>query len=730
MRVAQIPVRRPRLVLGVVVVAALLAGLQGRTAPDHLSNNPADFTSWQSESFKTARQLGKPRRKGWPGPPNIVVFVDVEAVAFRVHARLKDLPQVRSVVPRIAAGRKKDRFAIVGWLRRDLPEGPAALEVAQALERPGVRVGGFALVRQEFTEQAERDLRRAELIALPLLLIAGLWLFRSFVAALLPVLVGGLTLMITLGCIRALTEFVSLSLFALNIAMALVLGLVVDYSLLVISRFREELAAGRSPGDAASATMATAGRTVAISCGAISAAAASLLVFPIPFVRSAAITGMSVPLVAGSVSLLALPALLALLGDRVNALAPAAWERSLDKTSRPRSAGFWYRLARFVMRRPVPVALASAAVLVLLGLPALGMRFTGFDITSLPPSSDARAFVEEAKHFKNPGLGEIGLAIHGGPKTAKKVSERAERLSRRTGLAIPAPYGFKHTPRLWQLNLNPTNPTLSSETKDFVERLRAMDAPMTVTGDTAAFIDTARALERHLPYAAAILVMVTLLFFGFATRSVVLPVKAVLMNLLALAATCGFLVIVFQDGRFQEVLGYESQYALVLALPIVLAAGAFGLLTDYGLFLLMRIKEAREEGLLDREAIALGLERTGRIITAAAFLFCLAVVPFATSEVLMLKEGVLGIATVVVLDAFLVRPFLVPSLMVILGRWNWWPGAIPAPDESALGHPRYATYAFASSKGTTESVAPNERKEHHGSQTQDVRNRADRDSRA
>jgi uncharacterized membrane protein YdfJ with MMPL/SSD domain len=677
MRAAQITVRRPRLILVAVIVIALLAGFLGRTASDHLSNSETAFTSQESESFETARQLEKSRPKGWPGPPNLVVLVDVETVAFRVHERLKNLPQVRSVLPEIAGGRNKDRFAIVGWLREDLPEGPAALEVARALERPGVRVGGFALVRQEFTEQAEEDLRRAELIAFPLLLIAGLWVFRGLVAALLPVLVGGLTLMVALGAIRALTELVSLSLFALNIAMALALGLVVDYALLMISRFREELATGSSAGEAAGRTVATAGRTVAISCAAISAASSSLLVFPISFVQSAAITGILIPLVAGGISLLVLPALLTLLGDRVNALAPASWQRDLDKTSRPRSSGFWYRLARFVMRRPVSVALVSAAVLVLLGLPALGMRFTGFDTTSLPPESKARAFAEEAReNFQHPGLGEIGIAIHGDKKTAKRVSERVERLARRTKLAVPAPFGLKHTPRLWQLNLNPTNPILSEATKDFVGRLRAMEAPMTVSGDTAAYVDTARTLERYLPYAAAILVAVTLLFFGLATRSLVLPVKAVLMNLFALAATSGFLVLVFQDGRLQGALDFESQNALVLALPIVLAAGAFGLLTDYGLFLLMRIKEAREEGLPDREAVALGLERTGRIITAAAFLFCLAVLPFATSEVLMLKEGVMGIAVVVLLDAFVVRPFLVPSLMVILGRWNWWPGGM------------------------------------------------------
>jgi RND superfamily putative drug exporter len=688
MRIAQIPGRRPRLILIVVVMVAVLAGLAGRTASEHLSISESDFSSWGTESWEAASELEKVVPKGWQGAPNIAVFVDGEAAAVRVHARLLGLPQVRTAVPEIFPARRGDLFAVLGWLRKDLPEGPAAFKVAKALERPGVRVGGRGLVVYELTEQTKSDLHRAELIAFPLLLIAGLWVFRSFVAALLPVLIGALTLLIVTGCIRALAEAFPISLFSLNLALAMALGLVVDYSLLILSRFREELAAGRPPAEAAGVTLTTAGRTVAISCVAISVAASSLLVFPISFVRSASITGMVVSLVAGAVSLLALPPTLTLLGERVNALAPSSWQRSLDRTARHRPAGFWYRTARFVMRRAVPVAIVSALLLILLGLPALGMRFTGFDTTSLPPSSHARAFAEEAReNFANPGLGEIGLAIRGDLATAKRVSKRVEDLSKRTGLAIPAPAGFEHSPRLWQVNLNPTHAILSQRTKDFVERLRDMDAPMKVTGETAFYLDTARSLERRLPFAVGILVLTTLLFFGFATRSVVLPIKAVLMNLLSLAATCGILVLIFQDGRLQGVLGYDSQNALVLALPIVIGAGAFGLMTDYGLFLLMRIKEVREEGRSDPEAVALGLERTGRIITAAALLFCLAVGPFATSELLLIKEGVMGIATAVLLDAFVVRPFLVPSLMVILGKWNWWPREVPLHPEPRTQSP-------------------------------------------
>lgn len=677
MRAAQIGVRRPRLVLGLVVFVAILAGIVGRDVSDHLSNRESDFTSWRSESFSTARELETTPPKGWPGVPNIAVLVEGERAAFRVHTSLEGLPQVQKVIPKLFSSRDKELFAIIGWLRRGLPEGPAAAEVAQELERPGVRVGGLGLVRHEFTQQTEEDRRQAELIAFPLLLLAGLWVFRSLVAALLPLLVGALTLMSVLGGVRILTEVLSLSLYSFNIAMALALGLVVDYALLIVSRFREELAAGCTPAEAAGVTVATAGRTVAISCAAIAAAAVALLVFPISFVRSAAVAGMLVSLLAGGISLAVLPALLTLLGDRVNALSIAPWRRSLGRSARPRSAGFWHRTARFVMRRPVAVALASATLLVVMGLPALGMRFTGFDISSLPPGSDARVFAEEAREkFAHPVLGEVGIAIHGDLKTARRVSGRAEALARRTGLAIPAPFGLENSPRLWSLTVNPTHAVLSDQSQELVQRLREMKAPLTVTGETAAYVDTTQAFERCLPWALAILIVVTVLFYGLATHSLVLPVKALLMNLLGLIATSGILVFVFQQGHLEAALGYQSQHALVLAMPIVVAAGAFGLLTDYGLFLLMRIKEAREEGFSDREAVALGLERTGRIITAAAFLFCIAVGPFATSELLLVKEGVVGVAIAVLLDAFLIRPLLVPSLMMILGRWNWWPGRL------------------------------------------------------
>jgi uncharacterized membrane protein YdfJ with MMPL/SSD domain len=673
----KLPTRRPRLVLGAALAIAVLAGAIGWAAPSRMSDRESDVRP-PSESSDVQRQLGASLAKGWPGLPDIAVIArgEPDEAGARAKRQLASEPEVDHVLGYVFRSREGRSSAVLAWLRNDLAEGPAASRVARRMDGDGVMVGGFALAVQQLKDQIEHDLWRAELIAFPLLVLLGLWVYRSVVSALLPVLVGGLGMLLGLAAIRAINEVLPMSLFSLNLAVGVALGLGVDYSLLMVSRFREELAAGRAAREASGTTMKTAGRTVAISSIAVAASSSATLVFPIPIVRSMAACGIVVALIAGLTAITVLPALFSLLGERVNALAPRSWQRT-PSVAGASGTGAWYRIARFVMRRPVTVALCSAALLVVLGAPALTMRLTGFDFTVLPPSASARVFLERAREeFDNPAVGEVQVAIRGDAETARRVAGRINRLSLGSGLGVPFAQVIRHSPDLWQLDVNPTHPVFSDKAQELVERLRAMNAPIGVGGETATYLDSAETMKQYLPLAVAILAVVSFCFVFFATGSLVLPLKALLMNVLSLAAGFGVLVLVFQDGRFQDALDYSSQGAFVLALPVALASGAFGLLTDYGLFLLMRIKEAREAGLPDREAIARGLERTGRIVTSAALLFCAAVGAFATSDLILIKEGAIGLGVIVALDAFVIRPLLVPSLMAILGKWNWWPRSL------------------------------------------------------
>lgn len=681
-RARTFPLRHPRPVLVLAAAMAILGAVVGRSAPEHMSYRGGDFYSHGSESFKAETDLESTLPKGSRGIPSIAVITrgSPEKAGARIAEELNSNPLIAQVEETILPSKDSKSSYVLAWLRKEdrNRQELSAARVAQEVAGPGVVVGGPSLASHEFAEQIAVDLRRAQVIAFPLLLLLGLWVFRSLAAALLPVSLGGFALLIALGVFRLVTDLVPLSVFSLDIALALALGLGVDYSLLMVSRFREGLAAGLAPEKSVTQMLRTAGRTVAYSSVAIAASFSSLLVVPIPFVRSIAFGGGLVAIVTGLTALVLLPAILVLLGPRVNALSPCSWRRSVARTSRSRESGVWYRTAQVATQRPILVACLSGIALLVLALPVLSLRSTGLDITSLPSSSAARKFAERARQeFESPLVGEIDVAIHGNEETALRAWGRVNKLGEQTGLGVPLAVGFKHSGNLWQVRLNPTSPVFAEGAQRLVSRLREMNAPISVGGETAAYVDSAAVLRRSLPVVVAIVALSSLLFVFLATGSLVLPVKTLAMNVLSLGAALGVAISIFQDGRLEGLLDYTSQGALIATLPLVVAAAAFGLLTDYGLFLLMRIKEERERGVSDREAIALGLERSGRIITAAALLFCVAVGAFSTAGLLLLKVAAVTIVLTVALDAFVVRPMLVPSLMAILGRWNWWPRTMP-----------------------------------------------------
>jgi RND superfamily putative drug exporter len=323
--------------------------------------------------------------------------------------------------------------------------------------------------------------------------------------------------------------------------------------------------------------------------------------------------------------------------------------------------------------------------LIVMGIPFTRVQFTGVDASVLPPERSARVVDDALRtEFPRAATNPVYVAARAPAGAGDEVLGYARRLERIPGVAsVSEPV---QADGLWRIDVVPRDSELSASAKQVVRDVRATPAPFPadVGGGTALHLDQQSALGASLPLALAILATTTLVILFLMTGSVVLPVKALIMNLLTVSAAFGLLVLIFQDGRFEGLLAYDSQGALEATQPILLFAVAFGLSTDYGVFLLTRIKEARDGGLGDREAVAVGLERTGRIVTYAALLFCIAIGAFATAEVVFIKELGVGTALAVLIDAFLVRTFLVPSLMALLGRWNWW-----APKPLARLHRRF-----------------------------------------
>ena len=679
-----------RRVLFAAVIIAAVAGIFGAGVAKHLSpygaNDPATQSVQATNRYEQAagRQIDA-------GIVALVTGVDVHTASGR--ARVSEVASSLRAQPNVAAVAGYDTTGDPAMVSRDQrstyvvayfkPLSDTRIkDDAQQIERQfagqsDVKLGGQAIANAQANTQVSHDLAHAELLAFPLIFLLSLMFFRSLVAALLPPLLGGLAIVTTFFALRIVSNVVDLSVFALNLVTGLGLGLAIDYSLFMVSRYREETAKAGFGAPALQRTLATAGRTIMFSSITAASAIAALAIFPQRFLYSMGIAGAMVALLAATLALLVLPALLAVLGPRVNALAPKWLQRAADRDARPTESGAWYRLSQFVMRRPVRVAVLSAAFLIALGIPFTGIRFITVNASVLPPSASARqvndALAQQFPPNRTTPL-EVVVGAPAGSPQAAAFAARVRSLPGVSTVSVPRPAG----PERALVDIAPLHPPLSQPTKQLVHDVRALHEPfyVGVAGQTAAYLDLESSLGAHLPAVLAVIVAATLIILFLFTGSVVLPIKAVVMNLLTLSAVFGILVLIFQDGHLQGLLGYTSQGALDATQPIFLAAVAFGLATDYGVFLLSRIKEAHDGGASDRDAVAIGLERTGRIVTAAALLFAVAIGAFATSQLVFIKELGLGAALAVLIDASIVRALLVPSLMVLLGRWNWW---APAP---------------------------------------------------
>jgi uncharacterized membrane protein YdfJ with MMPL/SSD domain len=676
--------RRRRRVLWASLVVVLAAGFFGGPVFGLLDSGD-DFDDPQAEAVLASRDVA--RATGASASPDLVVLVRLGAPAdsaeaqgklARVAATLRD-PGIVSVARYERGGEralvsKDGRSSYVVATFASDARGVLGRVQSKLERQPGVTVGGGELAQEQVGDQVSEDIARAELLAFPILLLLSFFVFRSLVAALLPLAVGGATILLSFLAMRFVNGAIEpMSIFALNLITGLGLGLAIDYSLFMVSRFREELERGLETGTALRATMNTAGRTVLFSSITVAAALASLLVFPLRFLYSMGVGGLICALMAALVSLTLLPAILAALGPRVNALSPRRFQAALHREASDERGGFWYRLSHLVMRRPVPIAAGATALLIALGIPFLGVKFTGVDASVLPRDQSARV-VDDAveQEFPPSRTSPIYLAARGGPGDRAAIERYARRLGELPGV-VGAPR-VRPAEGLYRIDLVASGRPLGDRAKELVRDVRAVDAPVPVRvgGETAGFLDQQKALSDSLPIALAILATTTVVILFLMTGSVILPVKALVMNLLTLSAAFGLLVLIFQDGHLEGLLGFTSQSALESSQPVLLFAVAFGLSTDYGVFLLTRIKEAHDAGAPNEEAVALGLERTGRIVTFAALLFVIAIGAFATSQIIFIKQLGVGTALAVLIDATIVRALLVPSLMRLLGDRNWW----------------------------------------------------------
>jgi trehalose monomycolate/heme transporter len=666
---------RPKRALLIMLAFVIVAGALGGPVAGALKGS-GGFVPGNAQSQLATNQIE--HATGLEPTAGIVLLVatprGAHAAAPRVAAirqQLAGVPGIARTLAPAATARDGRHVLVTGTLRASADDKQTAKSAESAFAPAhDVTVGGPAVANEQINASVTSDLAKAELLAFPLLIILSLLFFRGR-AALMPLAVGIVTVLGTFLVLTGVNQVYGLSVFALNLVIGLGLGLAVDYSLFLVTRYREELARDQAATNHALAvTISRAGRTVLFSAVTVACALATLTVFPQGFLKSMGIAGAIVALVAALAALTITPALLGLWGAKL--ARPGA--ASPDD---PR--GRWYRLARAVMRRPGPVALVTAAVMLGAALPALGTVWTPAADSSVIPRGQSARTVADAltRDFAGAGRSPVTVAISAPGSDRAAVSAYADRVAAVPGVTgITAKRYITHS--TWQLDAAVSGDSAGAGAQRVARQVRALDAPFPtrVTGDAAAFVDQQAAIGSHLPLAVGLLAILTFLVLWLMTDSVVLPLKAIVMNALTVGASLAPLILIYQDGRLSGLLGYTPNGGVEPTDFVVAATVVFALSTDYGVFLLGRIKEARDGDPArvrdEREAVAAGLGATGRVVTAAAILLAVAIGAFSTSSISFIQQIGVATATGVLLDAFVVRSLLVPSLMALLGRWNWW----------------------------------------------------------
>ncbi len=554
-------------------------------------------------------------------------------------------------------------------------------------------VTGRAEIARQISQQAEQDLKRSELLTAPFTFVALVIVFGGMVAALLPLSVGLFAVVGTLLILTFLVSLTEVSVFALNLTTALGLGLAIDYSLFVVSRYREELATGASTNVAVGRAMQTAGRTVVFSAGTVMISLASLLLFPVTYLRSFAYAGVAVVFLAAISSVVVLPAILAVLGPRVESLRVFKQKPASDD-------GFWGRQAARVMKHPVPYALGVSAVMVVLAIPFLNFNPGLIDDRVVPDHVSSRAATDQIREnfasresdalqvlMPEANLERDADAIQAFAKTlaalpgvARVDASNGSYLPTKDGVAVAPPNDLsaRFVPErgavgTW-LSVVPDIEPHSAAGEQLVKDIRGTEAPFafSVAGESATLVDTKESVLSVLPWALGLIALATFVLLFLMTGSLLVPVKALALNVLSLTATFGAMVWIFQEGHLSGLLGFTPTGSIDIFTPILMFCIAFGLSMDYEVFLLSRIKEEYDLDRDNQHAVRVGLQKTGRIVTAAALLLTIVFAGIATSEVSIVQLFGVGLSLAVLVDAFLIRATLVPAFMRLAGRSNWW----------------------------------------------------------
>lgn len=698
-RIGSFTVHRARAVLAITVLLLAAAAFVGVGAFGKLS--AGGFDDPAADSTKAAAKIAAT----FGGQADLVVVADADA------GRSVDDPAVATagadLTRRLAA--EPDLAGVASYWTTKAPamrsaDGTEALVVASIRDgadsatvanrmtdeyggtRNGLRVdiGGDVGVNHDVTAQVQHDLAVAEMIAVPIILVLLVLAFGSVVSALLPLAIGTIAIFGTFAELSVLGSVTDVSVFAINLTTALGLGLSIDYALLMVSRFREELGKGADVQAAVIRTVETAGRTIVFSALTVAVALSALLLFPLFFLRSFAYAGIGVIVVAMISALVVLPALLTVLGHRVNA-GRVPWAKGAPRTVAP----FWGRLAGLAMRRPMLTALPVVAALVLLATPLLHAEFGTPDDRVLPTSATSRVVGDALRNdFGGNDTNAVNL-VSTHPMPSEAIAPFAEKLSRLPNVVrVESSVGGYAAGRptspadpqmvvngIQRIAVVTTADTRSTEAKALVNAVRAMPEPYLVGGTTAEFMDSQHAIGSRLLLAGGWIALTTFVLLFLFTGSLLQPLRALLLNVIGLSATLGAMVLIFQDGHLSGWLGF-TPLPLDTSMLVLLFCITFGLSMDYEVFVMSRIKEQHNEGVVLRESVTRGLARSGRIVSMAAVILSVSFFAFGTSSVSFLQLFGLGSGLAVLIDATLIRGVLVPAGLLLLGRRAWWS---PAP---------------------------------------------------